>query len=340
MRSRVRDAARATLGAAAVTALVLLPAQAASASHQLKVDVSVPSVAAANATKLWVANTGTGSVLEFNVSNGREVRDIKGAKYSLYNPDAMLVAGSDVWVADESSNTVTVLRVKNGDLVELLRGGPYYFGEPRALAAAEGNVFVLGRGGDALVVIDEKTAKVRAIARGRGGHLADAVALAAVGGNVWALSTGHGGFLTEFSGHSGKVLRVVTAEAANLDHPTAIASTPSQVWVSNGSAAHLSVLSGSTGRLLGSPTVSGLDLDQVSSLVLSQGRIWLTADSPKGWIACVLEGSDRIVRRYSTTFRYPAAFWGPGAVYVTDRLQSRVTVFAPRRGTIVRVLVN
>ncbi len=331
---------RGAVAALSCAALVLAPVRAASAGGSLHVQVSVPSVAAATATNVWVANTGTGSVLEFGVSSGKEIRDIKGSKYSLYNPDAMLVLGKDVWVADASSNTLTEFLVRNGDFVHLLRGGKYVFGNPRALATTDGNIFVLGRQGDEVSVIHAKDTRLVAAVRGRHAHLIDAIALAAVGQNVWALSVADGGFLTELRGSDGHVERVVSAKSAKLDRPTGLAAYGSQLWVSNAGGQHLSIVSGRTGALLGTSSIKKVDLDAVSSLLLTQGRLWLTSNGSKPWVACVSVLTGKVLRLDASHFTYPAAFFGPSAVFVTDRLQSRVTVFAPRAARVLRVLVN
>lgn len=306
----------------------------------LHVGVSVPSVAVATATKLWVANTGTGSVLEFDVANGKEVRDVKGAKYALYNPDAMVVADKQVWVADKASDAVTAFKTANGDLVKLLEGADDHFASPTALAAADSNVFVLGRRGSTVVVVSATSHEVVAVVHGRSTGLDGGVAMAVVGQHVWVLSAWGGGALTELRGSDGHVERVVAGSAAGLDHPTSIVASGGRLYVSNGGGDHLSVLDSQTGRLLSTEGVAGVDLDEVRSMTVLDGRLWLAGYEPRGWVACLREQDLGVVRQFLYRFSYPAVFSGPRYVYVVDRIQSRVTVLVPSTARVVRVLLN
>ena len=81
---------RALVAGAAAGALCLAGVAAgADRTRALHVTVSVPSVGLLAGKDLWIANTGTSSMLEFDAATGVEVADVGGSKYQLDDSDSV-----------------------------------------------------------------------------------------------------------------------------------------------------------------------------------------------------------------------------------------------------------
>jgi DNA-binding beta-propeller fold protein YncE len=331
----------AVLVAVGSLVVVAAPVGAVRSTRTLHVDVSVPSVLAASGSKIWVANTGTASVLEFNAKTGNEVHYIHGHKDQLFDSDAMVVIGSKVWTANSASDSITILDAKSGDVVRILNGVKDHFAaSPIALAVAAKHVFVLGAGGSAVVELSSSTDKLVRVLRGPGFHFSAARTMAVSGQDVWVLSTRPAGVLTELDGATGDVLRIVTAAKASLDDPTALAADGNVLWVANGEGDHVSELESSNGRMLAAPTITHLDGNAVTSILAVDGRLWLASSASPAWVACARVSTHRLVHIFLKRFGFPAVFGGAGHAWVVDRTQSRVTEFNPLDADVVRVLVN
>jgi hypothetical protein len=325
----------------AVLCLGTAPAWAFPSPRHLHVDVSVPSVLAASGWKIWVANTGTASVLEFDARSGAEVHNVSAHKDQLFDSDAIVVVGAQVWVANSASDTITILNALTGSLERILHGDNDHFGAaPLALAVAAKHVFVLGQGGSTVVEFSASTDKLVKVLRGERFHFMDATALAASGNEVWVLSSRPTGSLTELDAATGGVLRVVGAVKAKLDHPTSMSVNGNILWIANGAGAHLSELVASTGRLLATRTVKHLNLNSVTSIVAENSRLWLASTTTPPWVACVRIANRSVVRSFPHRFGFPAVFGGAGHVWVVDRTQSRVTELNASTAAVLRVLVN
>jgi hypothetical protein len=342
-RSRRTRWLTARLGAALTLSSALLAvgllAGAVSSPRHLHVDVSVPSVLAASGWNVWVANTGSHSVLEFDAKSGAEIHNWAAYEDKLFDSDAMVVANGQVWVANAASDTITVLKEGSGTLVKVLKGGADHFGpEPLALAATGNDVFALGHGGNTVVEFSSPAdALVHVV---RGDHIDDAVALAATAHDVWVLSSRPQGSLTELAAPSGGVARVVGTKDADLDHPDAFSLDGDDLWVANGAGDHLSELDVVDGRLLATPYVEHLNLSAVTSLVAAHDRLWLASTSSPAWVACVVTKTRRILRGFVHQFGYPAVFAGAGHLWVVDRTESRVTELNASTAAVVRILVS
>jgi DNA-binding beta-propeller fold protein YncE len=325
----------------ATCGVVLAVSSAAATGRHVHVNVSVPSVLDVAGGRLWLANTGTGSMLEFNASNGTELLSVAGKKFQLYNSDGVAVIGGQVWVANAASDSITILDASNGHLVQLLSGTKLDFGSPLGLAVAGDRVFVLGRGGSTVVEFEARTATfVRAI-NGKGYHLEHASVITAVGDDVWVLSSSGLGSLTELDGTDGNLVRVVTATAADLDDATALGPIGHDLWIANAAGSHLSLLDAANGRLVSTLRDPRVDLNDVTSVVaLSNGRLWIASTTAPSWVACLRSNTGGIVRVLRHRFGFPTLFAGAGRVWVVDRTQSRVTELNGATGAVVRVLVN
>jgi DNA-binding beta-propeller fold protein YncE len=298
-------------------------------------------VLAASGLKIWVANTGSHSVLEFDVKTGTEVHSIAALKDQLFNSDAIEVVGDQVWVANSASDTITILGSHTGDLVRVLHGDKDHFGAaPIALASSAHHVFVLGQGGSTVVEFAAVTDKLVQVLHGARYHFSEATALAVSGTSVWVLSSRLQGSLTELDAATGGVERIVGAVKADLDHPTAMSAIGGQLWIANSAGDHLSELSASSGRLLATPKVAHLNINSATSIIAEDSRVWLASTATPPWVACVRVSTHSLVRIFAHRFGFPSVFGGAGHVWVVDRTQSRVTELNPSTASVLRVLVN
>lgn len=333
---------RVSVPIVAVVALAMTAGVAAAAVIQrassLHVPISVPSALDSNGRQVWVANTGSSSVIELSASNGKELLNVSGTKYHLDISDAITQVGNDVWVANSASNTVTEFYAKSGALKHVLKGPGFRLAVPVAIVAADKHVFVLDQAGDKVTDVVERTAKLARYLHGARYHLRDAIGMVRVGDDVWIASHGGGGTLTEISGATGGVMRVVTATAGHLDGPTAIATDGSTLWVANAHGSHLTVLNASNGVFLRAVTTDRVKLDHVASVSIAAGRVWLAGTTRPTFVAALLSRSGAVARIYVHRFGYPAVSADPRHVWVVDRLQSRVTELSARSGKVLRVI--
>ena len=301
-------------------------------STKLHVAISVPSVLSSNGHQVWVANTGTSSVLELSAKTGKELLDVSGMKYHLDNPDAIVQYGNDVWVADAASNAVTEFSSKSGALKHVLADPKLRFAVPGAIAIADHHVFVLSadhQQGDRGEREDGQAHPVPARPplppppRGRHGARRQR--------RVDREQRRRGGTLTELSAATGGVVRVVTASAGHLDSPTAIATDGRYLWVANAQGAHLSELSASSGALVRTVTSTRLKLNRVTSITVAGGRVWLASTAAPALVAGLAQNGD-VVPLFAHRFGFPAVFGDSRHVWVVDRIQSRVSELSDTLG--------
>lgn len=332
----------------AATALSLLVATATAGAAQtvraplatrLHVAISVPSVLYSNGHQVWLANTGKSSVLELSAANGRELLNVTGTKFHLDNSDAIVQYGNDVWVANAASDSVTEFYSKSGALKHVLKGPSFHFAVPAAILVADKHVFVLAQSGDKVTEINEKTHHLVRYLQGARYHLDGAIGMVRVGNSVWIASSASGGMLTQVSAATGGVMRVVTAHAAHLGGPTAIATDGRYLWVSNAHGSHLTELSAANGAFIRSVTSSRLKLNRITSMAIVSGRLWIASNWIHSTFVAGLRTSDgAAVRIYAHRYGYPAVFADARHVWVVDRIQSRVSELSGASGRIVRII--
>lgn len=335
LRAPLAGAAAVTLLAATATAGAATPRAPRAAT--LHVAISVPSVLYSNGRQAWVANTGKSSVLELSASSGRELLNVTGSRFHLDNSDAIVQYGNDVWVSNAASDAVTEFYSKSGALKHVLKGPKFHFAIPAAIVVADQHVFVLAQTGDKITEINERTGRLVRYLQGPRYHLVRAVAMVHVGNDVWVAS--HGGSLTELSAATGGVMRVITASAARLDVPTAIATDGRYLFVANRHGSHLSVLSASTGAFVRVMTSSRLHLDRITSLAIVQGRLWMASTwTHAAFVAGIRVSSGAPVVLSAHAYGYPAVFGDGHHVWVVDRIQSRVSELDGRTGRAIHII--
>jgi DNA-binding beta-propeller fold protein YncE len=333
----VRPSARLAAIAACGLGLAVPAVAAATPRATLHVAISVPAALSSNGREVWLANTGTGSVLELSATTGKELLNVSGTKLRLDNSDGIAQVGNDVWVANEASNTVTEFYAKTGALKHVLAGPKYRLAVPAAIVVADGHVFVLSLAGDKVTMLVEKNARLARYLAGPRFHFDHAVGIVRVGKDVWVVSSGARGGLTELSGATGGVMRIVTASTAHLVRPTAIATDGAHLLVTNAGGRRITILS-TTGHYLGSLTTSRVDLDRATSIAAVDGTVWVASTTKPAYVIGLRERNGALVRAYRHRFGFPMVFSDAAHAWVVDRIQSEVTELSPRTGWPVRVI--
>ena len=330
---------RALLAGAAAAVLATTPAWAATPrSTGLHEPISVPSVLSSNGKRVWLANTGSSSVLELSAYSGRELLNVKGSKFKFDNSDAITQYGNDVWVSNEASDTVTEFAATTGTLRHVLHGPTFHFAIPTQLVAVDRHVYVLDAAGDKITVIVERNGRLARYLEGPRFHLDHAVAIVRAGQDLWAVSAD--GTLTELSGATGGVLRVVVGPTAHLVHPVAATTNGADLLVADAGTGTVTVLSAATGRYLGSISTGAVPLRRATSIAATDGTIWVASTASPAFVVGLRARGGTTVHVFRHRFTFPAVFADARHVWVVDRIQSRVTELAPTTGSVLRTLVN
>ncbi len=305
---------------------------------QLKVSVSVPSVLAGNSRHLWLANTGTSSVLEFSTPSGSEVRNVGGANYLMDDSDAIVASGAGVWVANASSNTVTEFSSADGHLIRVLRAPTHRLEVPVAIAIAERHVFVLNKAGTRILVLSESTGKLVKVLGGPRYHFIHTAGMVSVRDDIWTANGGGKGTLTEISASTGRVLRVVAAGKGRLSTPVAITTDGTYLWVGNRAGNHLSELSAASGRFVRTLRIRDASLDAVTSISVANRVVWVARTGSRTLVIGVNSRTGRPVRCATHKFGFPAVFSDGRHIWVVDRTESRLSEVVALNGAVVRVI--
>jgi hypothetical protein len=107
-------------------------------------------------THLWVVNS-TGSVTEWNASDGSWVRTLSGGSYGFNAPTAIAFDGTDLWVTNAYGNSVgsvTELSASDGSWVQTLSGGSYGFSNPNLVAFYDTHLWVTNFTGNSVTEIN------------------------------------------------------------------------------------------------------------------------------------------------------------------------------------------
>ena len=93
---------------------------------------------------------GGGALVEFDTSSGALVRVIRGARYDMFGPLAMVASGPDLFVAGTGSllggdGALTEVNAATGALVRVITGKAYDFGSPTGMATNGPDLFVADR---------------------------------------------------------------------------------------------------------------------------------------------------------------------------------------------------
>ncbi|HUD68966.1 MAG TPA: hypothetical protein VMQ40_01880 [Acidimicrobiales bacterium] len=333
--------ARALLGSSILAAGALVgvaDGSSVGAVAPLEAAVSVPSVLAGNAKHLWLANTGTSSVLEFATPTGAEVRNVSGASYRMDDSDAIVASGAAVWVANASSNTVTEFSSADGHLIRVLSAPAYRLEVPVAIAIASRHVFVLNRAGTRVLVLSESTGKLVKVLGGPRYHFIHTAGMVVVRDDVWTANGGGNGTLTEFSASTGRVVRVVTAVKGRFGTPVAITSDGTHLWIASRTGNHLSELAALSGAFVRTLRIRHASLDAVTSIAVAKRVVWVARAGSQTLVIGVNSTTGRPVLCAAHKFGFPAVFSDGRHIWVVDRTESRLSEVVPLNGAVVRVI--
>ena len=328
------------LAAVCASALAATGVTAAAAADRLRVNLSVPSVMVSNGVRVWVANTGSSSVLEINAANGVEAQNVKGKKFHFDISDGIALAGDDVWVANAASDTVTEFHASTGALVRVLSGGKDQFQVPGPLLVTDHRVFVTDQKGDRITVLNEATGARIKVLGASSYHFGRTLHMVAVGGDIWTVNGAGSGSLSEFSSSTYRLLRVVTASAGHLSGPSALASDGTHLWVSNSSGNHVSELNASNGALVRTISSPKHSVNAIDSIVVVGHVLWLGSTTHEGEVLGLNATSGAVVKSYLHRFGYPTMYADKDHAWVLDRAQSRLTELNATTGAVIRVVSN
>jgi DNA-binding beta-propeller fold protein YncE len=111
-----------------------------------------PDAIAADGTRVWVANYGSGvgnarggSVTELNAATGAPIRVLTESGYGFNGPSAIALDGTRVWVTNDpynSGGSVTELNAATGAPIRVLTGPSYPFSGLGAIATDGTRVWV------------------------------------------------------------------------------------------------------------------------------------------------------------------------------------------------------
>lgn len=327
-----------TLGLAVTGGVAL--ASPSNGANKVKVDVSVPSVLVSNGRHVWIANTGTSSVLELDARTGAELRNVSGSKYRFDISDGIATYGDEVWVANAASDSVTVFHASTGKLVHVLSGPKFNLEVPGRIVIADKHVFVLNQSGTRMTEIDESTGSRIKVLTGPHYSFADTHDMVVVRNDVWTANGAGAGSLTEFSAATGKVVRIVRASAGHFDGPRALATDGARIWVVSAAGSHLSELNAGNGRLIVTISNPKHRLSGFDSISFVERTVWMASTHRGGLVLGVNAATGATVAVLSHRFGYPAVTADFNHAWIVDRTQSRVTELNPVTGAVIRVITN
>jgi outer membrane protein assembly factor BamB len=171
-----------------------------------------------------------GAITELNASDGSLVRVIRGHRYSLRAPTALLVHGGSIWVADSSANAVTEISAVDGSLVRVVRSGAGRgrITDPVALAIAGQSLWVVSRAGWISRLSLASGAVVQRVGAAADG-LSSPAGVAFDGTHLWVASSATN-TVAELTS-TGRLVRVIANDSGNSNYGF---DAPSEVMAHGG----------------------------------------------------------------------------------------------------------
>jgi YVTN family beta-propeller protein len=212
-----------------------------------------PAGISSDGDPVWVANEGSNSVTEFDVSGALVQTIVANGVNNLSAPDAIYSDGSNVWVANSGNNSVTEFTV-GGALVGNVPVG----NGPDAITSNGTDAWVANGVDGTVTEIDESTDTVVGSPISVGN---DPDAISAKGADVWVANAADN-TVTEIDASAGTV---VGNPIPVGNDPDAISSDGTYVWVANATDNTVTVIDAATGSVVGAPIPVGDDPAGISS---------------------------------------------------------------------------
>ena len=213
--------------------------------------LSSPDAIAEVGAHIWIANSMAGTVTELAETTGTFVRTISAQQLDISNPGSIVSNGSDVWV--ETPSNVSELNASTAALVKITHVATNVEG-PGYMAADGTHVWVADYETNSVAEFNESSSGALVkIVRGKSYGIDCPAYIATEGGNVWVASTCGRVNLTEFSGSTLTVERVLRGNGGGL-----IAADSGHIWVANPlELIEVNAATGATERIFG-PGSEGL----------------------------------------------------------------------------------
>jgi hypothetical protein len=219
---------------------------------------------------VWVANLEGATVTEVDRATGALVQVISGAEYAFDRPVGLASDGAHVWVANSGNNSVTEIDASTGDLVKVFSGN---YGV-RSISMDGPYVFVTGP--RTVAVLSTVTGSLVRLAHIDDGSFQPDGATADLG-NVWLTYGGGGaGWVEEYSGATGALLRGANGSVDGFDQPEGVACDAGHVWAVDTGDGDLTGLDAATGALVHKLTGMGPEPQQGQPAVVADDgtHVW------------------------------------------------------------------
>jgi hypothetical protein len=203
----------------------------------------------------WVLNPHNESVTELDTGTGALIRVVHLHIDALstrtpdmyYSPLDMVISDSRVVVSDVTvtGNQIIELNATSGSLIRVIKAGNGPWRNTRGILAADGDrVWITGDSYGRLVDLDTRNGSVLRVIKHKVPVVGFVTAMIVDGSHLWITNQDNTGSVTELDANTGSVIRTMKdtyyrLTKAQIGHShggaafTAVAATPSRVWVVN-----------------------------------------------------------------------------------------------------------
>jgi outer membrane protein assembly factor BamB len=315
-----------------------------------------PLAIAVDHSHVWVANVSGNSVTELNAKTGSVIRVIDARADAFATPIAIAVTPLHVWVVNDGvkgnsrgTGSITELNSKTGALIRVIAVSSARFDNPAAIAISNARVWVTSlqttSDGGLVTDLNESDGSITRVVDGLADSFDGPVAVAARGNDVWVVSSGvknyYGngrgvGSVTELNASTGQVIRIITAQTAPFDEPTAIAISGGRVWVANLDYSSIVELNASSGAVV--RTIRANSLNQPLAMAADHDHLWV-ANFFGNSVTEIKKSTGAVVRVIGARFNDPGGIAIAGShVWVSNGPSNAVTELRESDGSFVRTI--
>ncbi|HWD95766.1 MAG TPA: hypothetical protein VG246_05035 [Acidimicrobiales bacterium] len=341
--------------AAMMSAVAMLGFTSANAATRTP-HFAEPLAIAQDGRHVWVANVFGNSVTELDARSGSVIRVIDDPADGFTTPIALAVTDDHVWVVNEGvkgnkrgTGSITELSTRTGALVRVIAIRSARLDNPAAIAISKSRVWVTNQqtssDGGSVTNLSEHDGSITRVIDSLGGAFDGPVAVATRGDDVWIVSSGaknyYGngrgvGSVTELDAVTGRVKRIITAQTAPFDEPTAIAISGMHVWVANLNYSSIVELNESSGAVV--RLIRANSLNQPLSMAVDHDHLWV-ANFFGNSVTEFKKETGAVVRVIGAGINDPGGIAIAGShVWVTDGPSNAVTELNESNGALVQTI--
>jgi len=211
------------------------------------------------------------------------------AGYGLDGPTSAAGVGSDLFVANGLGDSVTEVNASSGAHVATISGALFGFDEPTTILAVGHDLFVANGADGAITEIDAGT---RSLVRTMSGF-SDPLSMAASGGSLYVLNGT--GSVAKVSMASGRQIGLASGAQFGFDTPMGIASSGSDLFVTNSGANSITEINARTMTLVTQLTGTRFRFSKPTGVVVQGRELWVTNQTGDS-VTQIATGTDRVVR--------------------------------------------